>query len=75
MNNPPMLIRTIAEYRWQDGIQYLLAENLEQVRVETHGIWEFTLIRDPTNMSFVLCNTYRNNILVSSYRELLRPQP
>jgi len=65
-NNPPVLIRTVAEYRWDHAL--LLMQDLDSDRlvVELQGIWEHVLERDENNYTIVYQNTYRNGVLVLS---------
>jgi len=64
--NPPLLIRTINEYRWKDAITRMVIENINYFIVDKTPNWKHTLERDLNNKLYAFQNTYRNNILICS---------
>jgi hypothetical protein len=64
--NPPLLIRTVNEYRWKDAILYMIKENANYFIVDKTPNWKHTLERDLKNKLYAFQNTYRNNILIYS---------
>ena len=65
-NNPPVLVRTLADYRWNDALLLMAELNSDRLVVELQGMWEHVLERDINNYTIVYQNTYRNGILVLS---------
>jgi hypothetical protein len=66
MNNPPVLVRTIADYRWNDALIFFVEENMNVYTVERNGMWEHRLVRDILNPTIVYQNTYREGNLILS---------
>ncbi len=64
--NPPLLIRTVNDYRWKDAITHMIIENINYCIVDKTSNWKHTLERDLNNKSYAFQNTYRNNILLYS---------
>jgi hypothetical protein len=65
---PPILIRTLAEYKWKDAISYMIFENKDYVLVSQSesNIWKHTIERDLNNKLYAYQNTYQNNNIISS---------
>ena len=63
---PPLLIRSLAEYKWEDALTKLAIENKDYYIIDKINIWLYTIERDINNKLYAYQNIYKNNILISS---------
>ena len=61
---PPQLIRTLNDNKWMNGKIEMFLRSVDQIVVETHGIWEHVL--ETIDSETVVRKTYKNGILILS---------
>jgi len=75
-NQPPQLIRTLNENRWMYGKIEMFVRSLDRIVVDSNGIWQHVLERDPLDpQRTVLRKTYRNGIIVLNEYDTLDDLP
>ena len=66
--NQPVLVRTIAEWRWKDATMFFIGQNIDRIRIERRNeqpdTWEYWLERDNEDSNIVYQDTYRNGARV-----------